>query len=144
MVCCGTVVPAAPDAWITALRLYGTLSLAELAGPAIRLAREGFPAHASLAGLSARYARYLRRYAENARIWLPGGDPIREGQHFVQPDLAATLQFLADEDRAASARGGREAGLMAARAAFYTGDIGQAIARHMQAEGGWLDEMDMA
>lgn len=139
-----TVVPAAPDAWITALRAYGTLSFAELAEPAIRLAREGFPAHPGLAALSERHARYLRRNSENARIWLPGGEAIRAGQQFLQRDLAGTLQFLADEDRAARTLGGREAGLMAARDAFYTGDIGQAIVQHNQAEGGWLDHADMA
>ena len=36
---------------------------------------------------------------------------------FVQADLAATLQFLADEERAAS-RGGRISELQAARTAF--------------------------
>jgi gamma-glutamyltranspeptidase/glutathione hydrolase len=40
-----TVVPAAPDAWITALQRYGTLSFGEVAGAAIRLARDGFPMH---------------------------------------------------------------------------------------------------
>ena len=139
-----TVVPAAPDAWITALRLYGTLSFADVAMPAIRLAKEGFPAHKSLSDLSRHYARYLRPYPDNARIWLPDGEPIQIGQHFVQAELASTLQFLADEDRAASARNGREAGLTAARDAFYIGDIGKAIVNHVQAEGGWLSHNDMS
>ena len=30
-----TVVPAAPDAWITALKRYGTMSFGEVAGAAI-------------------------------------------------------------------------------------------------------------
>src|SRR5436853_2288597 len=38
-----TVVPAAPDAWITALRRYGTMSFGEVAAAATRLARHGFP-----------------------------------------------------------------------------------------------------
>src|SRR5271154_7136822 len=38
-----TVVPAAPDAWITALRRYGTMSFGEVAAAATRLAGEGFP-----------------------------------------------------------------------------------------------------
>ena len=36
-----TVVPAAPDAWITALTDYGTLSFGDVAGGAVRYAREG-------------------------------------------------------------------------------------------------------
>src|ERR1700751_3764271 len=38
-----TVVPAAPAAWIPALRRYGTLSFSEVAAAAIGLARDGFP-----------------------------------------------------------------------------------------------------
>jgi gamma-glutamyltranspeptidase / glutathione hydrolase len=38
-----TVVPAAPDAWITALRDYGTMRFGEVASAAIRYARDGFP-----------------------------------------------------------------------------------------------------
>ena len=35
-----TVVPAAPDAWIAALRRYGTMGFAEVASAAVRYARE--------------------------------------------------------------------------------------------------------
>src|ERR1700678_1474236 len=37
-----SVIPAAPDSWITALELYGTMSFADVAAAAIRLGREGF------------------------------------------------------------------------------------------------------
>src|SRR5919106_4380669 len=37
------VVPAAPDAWVTALEHFGTLGFGEVAGAAIRFARDGFP-----------------------------------------------------------------------------------------------------
>ena len=36
-----TVVPAAPDAWITALRDWGTMTFADVAGAAIRYASDG-------------------------------------------------------------------------------------------------------
>ncbi len=38
-----TVVPAAPDAWLTALERWGTKSFPEVATPAFELARDGFP-----------------------------------------------------------------------------------------------------
>src|SRR5499425_3566500 len=44
-----TVVPAAPDAWITALRRYGTMSFGEVASAAQRLASEGFPMYPLMA-----------------------------------------------------------------------------------------------
>src|SRR5436190_2444626 len=43
------VVPAACDAWLTALALYGRLTLAAVLAPAIELAEEGFPVNADLA-----------------------------------------------------------------------------------------------
>lgn len=41
-------VPAAFDAWVTALREFGTLTLAEVLSPAIELAERGFPMYAHL------------------------------------------------------------------------------------------------
>ena len=49
---------------------------------------------------------------------------------------------MADEERAAS--GDRAAGLAAARAAFYRGDIAAAIARYHRENGGLLTEDDLA
>src|SRR3954449_6195902 len=43
------VVPAAPDAWITALKRYGTMSFGEVASGAIGLARDGFPMYSLMA-----------------------------------------------------------------------------------------------
>jgi len=38
-----SVVPAAPDAWITALERFGTMTFSDVAAAAIRFARDGFP-----------------------------------------------------------------------------------------------------
>src|ERR1700735_1726684 len=43
-------VPAAFDALVTALRDFGTRSLADVLEPALQLADEGFPMHVGLAG----------------------------------------------------------------------------------------------
>ena len=51
-----TVVPAAPAAWIEALRRFGTMSFGEVAGGAIRLARDGFPLHRLTASVIADHA----------------------------------------------------------------------------------------
>jgi gamma-glutamyltranspeptidase / glutathione hydrolase len=105
-----TVVPAAPDAWILALERYGTLSFGEVAAAAIRYAREGFTMHPVMAHYIAKNVDTYRRWPQNAAIYLPGGRPPREGERFVQTDLARSIQFMADEERAASGRG-RAAGL---------------------------------
>lgn len=138
-----TVVPAAPDAWIIALERYGTMSFADVASAAIRYAREGFTIHPVMAHYIARNAETYRRWPQNAAIYLPGGRPPREGELFVQTDLARSLQFMADEERAASRRG-RAAGLAAARDAFYRGDLAAAMVRYHKDNGGWLGAEDLA
>ncbi len=37
------MVPAAPDAWMTALERYGTMTFEQVVAPAIELAERGFP-----------------------------------------------------------------------------------------------------
>jgi gamma-glutamyltranspeptidase/glutathione hydrolase len=138
-----TVTPAAPASWIAALDQYGTMSFGEVASTAIRLAREGFPVHATMAEFVGSHVADYRRFADNAVLYLPEGRPLALGDRLVQTDLAATLQFMADEERA-QAGAGRSAGLAAARAAFYQGDIAQAIARYHQENGGWLTRQDLA
>ncbi len=138
-----TVVPAAPDAWITALRDFGTMSFGEVAGEAIRFAHDGFAVYERLAEQLAANADGYRRWSSSAEIYLPGGEPPAFGERFVQSDLAATLQYMADQERPA-ARRGRVAGLEAARAAFYCGDIAERIVAYHEAHGGFLSRSDMS
>src|SRR3981189_3268631 len=88
-------VAAAPDAWITALEKYGTMSFAEVAAPAIRIAREGFPVYPHMANFIRDNEKAIRRFPSTVEIYLPHGRPPELGEKFVQSDLAATLQFLA-------------------------------------------------
>jgi gamma-glutamyltranspeptidase/glutathione hydrolase len=74
-----TVVPAAPAAWITALREFGTLSFGEVASPAIRLARDGFAMYPLMAHLISSQAEGYARWPSSAEIYLPGGEPPAVG-----------------------------------------------------------------
>ena len=139
-----TVIPAAPDAWITALEKFGTMSFADIAADAIRFARDGFPAHPLMAELIAQHAGEYARDPAAAKVFLAQGRAPRVGEPFVQSDLGRTLQYMADQDRAAAAKGGRLAGLGAARDAFYKGDIATAIVRFHHENGGWMTAADMA
>jgi gamma-glutamyltranspeptidase/glutathione hydrolase len=138
-----TVVPAAPDAWITALRDYGTMSFSDVSAEAISFARDGFAADEHLAGQVAAAAADYRRWPSSAEVFLPGGKPLEVGQRFVQTDLAATLQYMADAERA-EARRGRVAGLEAARAAFYCGEVAERIVAYHEQHGGYLTRSDLA
>ena len=138
-----TVVPAAPDAWITALRRYGTMSFGEIAAAATRLARDGFPMYPLMAESLRRHEADHRAWPSTAAIFLPNGRLPEPGEVFRQTDLAASLQYMADEERAAASRG-REVGLEAARDAFYRGDIAHKIVAFMKQEGGLLSAEDLA
>src|SRR5690606_7184060 len=139
-----TIVPAAPDSWITALELYGTFSFGQCAAEAVRFAREGFPVTALMADIIADHADDYRRWPQNAAIYLPGGQPPKAGDILVQTDLTNTISYMIDEEAAAARKGGREAGLQAARDAFYKGDIAKTIVEYHRANGGWMRENDLA
>jgi gamma-glutamyltranspeptidase/glutathione hydrolase len=138
-----TVVPAAPDAWILALQRYGTMSFGEVAASAIRYARDGFAVHTVMATFLQDKVDDYRRWPQNTAIYHRNGAPLAEGDRLVQADLGRTIQFMADQEKAAAGRG-RDAGLAAARDAFYRGDIAQTIAKYHRENGGLLTEEDLA
>ncbi len=138
-----TVVPAAPDAWITALEQFGTMSFGECAAAAIRFAAEGFPMYSLMSEMIGMHVEDYRRWPSSAAIYLPNGSVPRPGERFLQRDLGRTLQYMADEERAASAKG-RAAGLQAVRDAFYRGDIARTIVAYHRENDGLLTADDMA
>ena len=138
-----TVVPAAPDAWITALEQYGTMGFGDVAASAIRFAADGFPMYPFMAERITERADDFRRWSSNAQIYLPGGHPPNVGDLFRQTDLARSLQYMADEEQAAAGEG-RAAGLQAARHAFYSGDLAATIVDFHRQHDGLLTIEDMA
>lgn len=137
-----SLVPAAPDAWITALERWGTMTFGEVAGAAKRFASDGFPMPVLTSRIIAKAEDNYRRWPENEKIYLPGGKPPQPGDLFVQSDLGRSIQYMIDQE--AAAPGDRMAGLQAARDAFYRGDIAQTIVRHQAENGGWLSAEDLA
>jgi gamma-glutamyltranspeptidase / glutathione hydrolase len=138
-----TIVPAAPDAWVTALERFGTMRFSDVASAAIRFASEGFAMYPLMAELIAENAENYRRWPSNASIYLPNDRPPEVGEIFVQADLGRTLRYLADEERA-RASGDRARGLAAVREAFYRGDIARVITKYHRENGGFLAADDLA
>lgn len=138
-----TVTPAAPSAWITALRDHGTMRFADVAQAALVLARDGFPVHPTMAEFVSAKANDYRQFPLNTALFLPDDTPVKVGDHFVQTELAGTIQHLIDVEQAAG-RHGREAALEAVHDAFYAGDIARTISDYHAAEGGWLSYDDLA
>ena len=138
-----TVTPAAPSAWLTALRDHGTMRFADVAQFALCLARDGFPVHPTMAEFVGSKVNEYKQFSHNAELYLPSDSPLKVGDHFVQTELAGTIQHLVDVEQAAAKRGRKEA-LDAVHDAFYRGDIARTIANYHAAEGGWLSFDDLA
>ena len=138
-----TVVPAAPDAWITALERYGRMSFGQVSQSAIRFASQGFPMHSFMSNRISEAEEDYRRWESSAQVFLPDGRPPKPGEIFIQRDLGTVLQYMVEEERSASRRG-REAGLQAARSAFYRGDIAAKIIQYHHENGGLLSAQDLS
>lgn len=121
-------VPAAFDSWITALREFGTMSLAEVLAPALDLAENGFPMYNHLREIIvAKQDAFLKDWPTSAEVFLPGGRVPEVGDLFRQPLLASTYRKLIHAE-AHGARVSRDNGLQAARDLFYKGEIAEGIA----------------
>jgi gamma-glutamyltranspeptidase/glutathione hydrolase len=135
------LVPAAVDAWLTALRRYGTMSAGDVLAPAIELARDGFPVHYFLRHNLVEAEGSLRAWTRGATPFLPEGRLPEIGERLRQTALADTLQHLVDAERAAG--GSREQGIAAARDAFYKGAIARAVGQFAESAGAFLRADDM-
>jgi gamma-glutamyltranspeptidase/glutathione hydrolase len=122
------VVPGAFDAWLTMLRDYGTMTLAEVLSPAIGYAKDGFPLLPGVAGAVQSVSEIFKtEWKSSAATWMPGGNLPAAGTLFTNPKLADTLQRLLAEG--ASAGPDREAQIEKARNAYYKGFVAEAIDR---------------
>jgi gamma-glutamyltranspeptidase/glutathione hydrolase len=121
-------VPGAVDGWFELHGRYGRLPMADVLGPAIRYAREGFPLSEVIAHHWGRNAERLKDYPGFAEVYMPGGRAPVKGEMFRNPRLADTYEAIAE--------GGRDA--------FYKGDMARAIGDYMAENGGFLSYEDMA
>ena len=119
-------VPGAVAGMAEALKQYGTMSLAQVMAPAIRLARDGFVVDSQL-HLSLRSSRnYIGRF-DGKDVFYTNGEPLAVGTLFRQPALARTLQLIADRGPGA----------------FYTGEVGDSLVAAMQRGGGIITREDL-
>lgn len=126
----GTIaVPGTVAALAEALDRYGTWELAEVLAPAIALAEEGFRLTPGQGERMAGAAEHLALYEGSRTHFLrPDGSPWEGGDLFVQPAVARTLRTLA--------RDGPDV--------FYRGELADAIAAHIRANGGFVTREDLA
>jgi gamma-glutamyltranspeptidase/glutathione hydrolase len=138
-----TVVPGAPASWLTALERFGTMSFEDIVQAAIGYARDGFVTYPMMSLTIKNKIADFPAGTEAAKIFCPNGKPPEPGDVFVQSDLARTLQYLVDEERAAK-KHGRERGIAAVRDAVYKGDLAKIFVTYHKSNGGLLREEDLA
>jgi len=137
-----TVVPAAPDAWCTALERWGTMSFADAIAPALGHARRGFAVSAFSAYQMGANADKYRRWPSSTALYLREGRAYRMGEVLVQRELADTLERMVAAEKRAG--GTRTAGIRAARDEFYRGETAKRIAEFHRANEGPLALADLA
>src|SRR5258706_4094564 len=103
-----------------ALKTDGTMKLAEVMGPAIRLAENGFAVTEKLERELREEKAGLARFPTSRRIFLNDGKMLKAGETLKQPELAATLKRIAQ-------KGAEE---------FYSGETARMIAGGMGKAGG--------
>ena len=74
-----------------ALERYGTMPLAEVMAPAIRLAAEGFVVDSGLSRSLEGSQGLLEQFA-GKDVYYKDEEPLRPGTRFVQPVLARSLR----------------------------------------------------
>lgn len=121
-------IPGLPAGLVHVSAKYGRLPLARTLEPAIRIARDGFPMYGKLTRGYARRSAVMERYPGTREVFLREGQPPKDGEVFRQPDLARTLERLAE--------GGH--------AGFYRGETAKRLLAGVKAEGGRWTAREMA
>ena len=145
-----TVTPAAADAWLTAIKLYGTMSFQQVVTPALEIAEGGFPIPASLHRALSRAGDAFvgdegggLPWPSTREIFVPNDKPLETGDVLVQKDLARTFQRLIQVENDNASRS-REDAIQAVRDFFYHGEIAQEMVDFCQSQGGLLTMEDLA
>ncbi|MEV0842840.1 gamma-glutamyltransferase family protein [Actinocatenispora sera] len=130
-------VPGAFGGWLLMLERWGTWRLRDVLEPAIFYAEHGIPVIERIANTIETVAPMFRAdWPTSAATWLPDGAVPVAGGRFANPVLAATYRRVVDE---AEAHGpGREREIEAARSAWYSGFVAEAVSEFCAGRG-WRD-----
>ena len=120
-------IPGEPAALAHIAEKYGRLSLAKSLAPAIRLASDGFVVDDYYLRMIKWRLSSLQKSPAAARIFLDRGEMPRPGYRVMQPQLARTLEAMAQSGRAG----------------FYAGTVAEKLIKDVTAAGGiWsLDDL---
>jgi gamma-glutamyltranspeptidase/glutathione hydrolase len=120
-------VPGTVAGLYLAWKEHGTLPWKRLVEPAIGLARDGFPVTEGLARSLRSALRSMAPYPASVAQFSKNGAPYEAGETLKQPDLARTLQRVAD----------------LGPAGFYEGETAALVEKEMAAHGGLITRADL-
>jgi gamma-glutamyltranspeptidase / glutathione hydrolase len=123
-------VPGAVGGWAALSERFGRLPLADVLQPAITVAERGYAVPVIVASkwAAAAEVQELVKQPGFADTFLPHGRAPQPGERFVMPGAARTLRAIGSTNGAA----------------FYEGEIAQALAAHAAAHGGAMTMADLA
>lgn len=121
-------VPGSVDGLLVMLEKYGTMDRKQVIEPAIKIAKEGFPLTHDLVRQFKRRLPSMEKYPASVEVFTNDDREHYEvGDIWKQPDLAATLQRIADQ--------GRDG--------FYKGKTAELIVAEMERGGGDITLEDL-
>ncbi len=121
-------VPGACAGWFDLIEKHGSLLMAEILTPAIRLARDGFPVAPTTSYFWERGAQRQLKTAPNGHELTIDGRGPHAGEIFRNPGLAKTFETIADDGKAE----------------YYQGEIAEAIVAVLNEAGGCMTMDDLA
>ncbi len=124
----GVGVPGTVMGLNSALKKYGTMSLAKVLNPAIKLAKDGFVLEQGDINILNKRIKRFKKYPNVASIFLKNSKPYKVGDILKQPLLAHSLELIK--------KGGTKA--------FYKGQIAKKIVQASKEHGGILSMKDFA
>lgn len=125
----GAGVPGSVAGMSAMLEKYGTKKLSDMIVPAIKLAQNGFIITERQAQTMQEAQKDFAKFASSRKYFLKkDGSTYKEGEVFIQKDLAKTLKLIQKEGSKA----------------FYQGKIADLIAQDMAKNGGIVTKKDLA
>ena len=121
-------VPGAVDGWVKLHDKFGNQSFSSLFEPTIDYAKKGHPVTETIAYYLDRSKEIFKQYPNFSEVWMKDGETTGKGGIFKNPQLANTLEIIAEKGRAG----------------FYEGEVAKTIADFIQAQGGFLTYEDLA
>ena len=120
-------VPGSVAGLIFALEKYGTMELKDVIQPAINLAKNGFKLDESDARSFKNHLDEFKKYPSSFKIFSKNGEPYKEGDLFIQSDLANTLEEIK--------RNGKDG--------FYKGKVADLFIEQVRQMNGFITHEDL-